>query len=157
MARTPPTWNAYTDGSAKAGEGAPGGWGFVVKPPGGGAPIEGYGRATGTLAKVMEYRAVAEALEQVPEGAHVTVFSDNQSLVENLTKHLETWRARAFAKVDPQIVDSVERIAGAVAGRSLVVTWQWIRGHNGNAGNERADALAAQGAREAKAELAAKR
>jgi hypothetical protein len=51
----------YTDGSCKAGEGAPGGWGFVIKPPTGRA-IEGYGSAKDTLAKVMEYRAVAEAL-----------------------------------------------------------------------------------------------
>jgi ribonuclease HI len=31
--------------------------------------------------------------------------------------------------------------------------WQWVRGHNENAGNERADQLAVQGAREARAEL----
>ena len=55
-------WLVYTDGSGKAGEGAPGGWGFVVRPPDA-LPIEGYGKATGTIAKVMEYRAVAEALD----------------------------------------------------------------------------------------------
>jgi ribonuclease HI len=32
-----------------------------------------------------------------------------------------------------------------------------VRAHNGNAGNERADDLAAKGAREAKAELKSKR
>ncbi len=41
--------------------------------------------------------------------------------------------------------------------KQLVPRWQWLRAHNGNAGNERADALAAQGAREAKAELVALR
>ena len=46
-------WLCYTDGSCKAGDPAPGGWGFVVKPPKG-EPIEGYGSAKGTLAKVME-------------------------------------------------------------------------------------------------------
>jgi ribonuclease HI len=146
----------YTDGSCKAGDGAPGGWGFFIKPPAG-PPIEGYGKAKGTLAKVMEYRAVAEALAVLPEGAHATVLSDNQSLVENLTRHLATWRARDYAKVDPLIVESVRRIDASITGKGLVVRWQWIRAHNGNAGNERADALAARGAREAKAELAAVR
>jgi ribonuclease HI len=148
----------YTDGSCKAGDGAPGGWGFVVKPPrGGAAAIEGHGKATHTLGKVMEYRAAAEAIARLPEGARAIVFCDDQSLVENMTRNLELWRAHDFANVDPLIVASVRDIATAIAGKRLVVKWQWVRGHNGNAGNERADELAAQGAREAKAELAARR
>jgi ribonuclease HI len=148
------TYFCYTDGSCKTGEGTPGGWGFFIKSPTGPA-LEGYGKAFGTMAKVMEYRAVAEALAVLPEGASATVFSDNQSLVENLSKHLETWRARDFAKVDPLIVESARRIDACITTKRLVVSWQWVRSHNGNTGNERADALAAQGAREAKAELKA--
>ena len=127
----------WTDGSCKS-EGA-GGWGFVVKPPGGEA-IEGYGSAQRTLAKVMEYHAVAEALAVVPDGARVVVFSDNQSLVENLEKRLAAWRSNGCANVDETIVESVRRIVA----RELDIRFQWVRGHNRNA-------LAAQGAREARA------
>lgn len=154
----PREYLCYTDGSCKAGEGAPGGWGFLVRPPDGArAPVEGFGKATGTLAKVMEMRAVAEALAVVPDGASVVVFSDNQSLVESLSKGLPRWRESGFAKVDPLVVESVRRIDAAIQGRRLTVRFQWVRGHNGNAGNERADALAAEGAREAKADLEAAR
>jgi ribonuclease HI len=145
----------YTDGSCKAGDGACGGWGFVVKPPRG-ESIEGYGKAGDTLAKVMEYRAVAEALAVLPQGVAVLVFSDNQSLVESLTRKLGDWRANQFAKVDPTIAPCVRAISAAIEDKRLVVRWQWVRAHNGNAGNERADALAARGAREAKAERASR-
>jgi ribonuclease HI len=150
----PAEYLCYTDGSCKAGDGAPGGWGFCIKCPEG-PPLERYGKARGTLAKVMEYQAVAEALSALPEKARAVVFSDNQSLIENMTKNLEGWRQSAFARVDASIVESVQRIAACIAARQLEVRWQWLRAHNGNAGNERADALAAQGAREVKKELAA--
>lgn len=142
----------YTDGSCKAAEGAPGGWGFRIESPSGQA-VEGYGKATGTLAKVMEYQAVAEALSVVPERAAVVVFSDNLPLVQNMTKNLEHWRQSDFANVDPLILASVRRIDASIRARQIVVRWQWIRAHNGNAGNARADELAAQGAREAKKDL----
>jgi ribonuclease HI len=144
----------YTDGSCKAGEGAPGGWGFHVRAPDG-PPLEGHGSATGTLAKVMEYTAVAEALAALPGGTCATVFSDNQSLVENCRKNLDGWRLRAFARVDPSIVEVVKRIDASISSKQLTVTWQWVRSHRNNPGNERADELAARGAREAKAALQA--
>ena len=146
----------YTDGSCKAGDGAPSGWGFHIIPPSA-PPVEGFGKARGTVAKVMEYRAVAEALAALPERAAAVVFSDNQSLIENLTRHLGTWRANGFAKVDPLVVESVRAIDATIRAKQLVVRWQWVRAHNGNAGNERADALAAQGARAAKAEIEERR
>jgi ribonuclease HI len=146
----------YTDGSCKAAEGAPGGWGFHIKPPSG-PTIESYGKATSTLAKVMEYRAVAEALLALPDNATAVVFSDNLSLVENLTKKLEIWRVNDFAKVDPLIIDSIRTIDKCITTKHLTIRWQWLKAHNGNAGNERADELAAQGAREAKADLPQRR
>jgi ribonuclease HI len=124
----------------------------VIKRPG--LPdIESYGKAQAAMAKVMEYRAVAEALAALPEGASAVVFCDNQSLVENMQRQLLNWQKSDFSNVDPTIVDSARSVAACIASKRLTVRWQWLRAHNGNAGNERADALAAQGAREAKAEL----
>jgi ribonuclease HI len=149
-------WLCYTDGSAKTEGGAPGGWGFCIRGPDG-APLEGYGKAVGTLAKVMEYRAVAEALAALPAGVSAIVFSDNIALVENLSKKLDVWRQNGFAKVDTSILDSVRALAASIEEKNLRVRFQWVRAHNGNAGNERADELAALGAREAKVEALRRR
>lgn len=146
----------YTDGSCKAVDGAPGGFGFCIKPPKG-PPIEGHGKARNTLAKIMEYRAVAEALAALPGGVSAVVFSDNQSLVDNLEKRLRDWQTSGFVKVDTDILESVRAIANSINDKALTVRFQWVRAHNGNAGNERADQLAAEGAREARAELEAAR
>jgi ribonuclease HI len=100
----------------------------------------------------MEYRAVAEALAALPAGASALVFSDNLALVENLGKKLDIWRQNGFKKVDLDIAADVRRIAETIDARNLRLRWQWVKSHNGNAGNERADQLAAQGAREAKSE-----
>ncbi|MBL8722340.1 MAG: hypothetical protein JNL79_40535, partial [Myxococcales bacterium] len=90
-------------------------------------------------------------------GVQATVFSDNQSLVDNLEKRLRDWQANGFARVDSDVVESVRAIASSITEKGLSVRFQWVRAHNGNAGNERADQLAAQGAREARAELEAAR
>ena len=140
----------YTDGSCKAGDGAPGGWGFCIRPPSG-PPVEGHGKARGTVAKVMEYQAVAEALAALPDGASAIVFCDNQSLVENCA----SGRLGVVARADPLLTNIAGRIEAYLRDKRLVVSWQWVRAHNGNAGNERADSLAALGAREAKVEVAA--
>ena len=137
----------YTDGSCKAGDEAPGGWGFFIKSPGEmrEMAIEGHGKAIRTLAKTMEYRAVAEALEALPNDVRAVVFSDNQSLIENVNRHLPSWRETGFAKVDPSIVESVRRIDRAMAEKRLSVRFQWIRAHNGNAGLPAVDGCTPQG------------
>src|SRR5882724_2078816 len=149
-------YHCYTDGSCKAADGAPGGWGFVIRQAGQ-PSLEGYGSARGTLAKVMEYRAVAEALLALPSGASATVFCDDRSLVENMQRNFANWQRGNFANVDPAILDSARSIDASIREKQLVLQWQWLRAHNGNAGNERADELAAQGAREAKVALASRK
>lgn len=146
----------YTDGACKPGDDAPGGWGFCIRAPDG-SRVEGHGSAVRTQAKIMEYRAVAEALAALPEGARAVVFSDDQTLVDNLSRRLESWRGSGFAGVDPSIVDSVRRASALIVEKGLVVRWQWVRAHNGNPGNERANDLAAAGARAARASLEAGR
>jgi ribonuclease HI len=51
------------------------------------------------------------------------------------------------------VVESARSIDASIVEKKLVVRFQWVRSHNGNAGNERADELATSAARDAKADL----
>jgi ribonuclease HI len=142
----------YTDGSCKAAEHAPGGWGYFIKTPSG-VPLEAYGWAVKTHSKMMEYTAVAEAFKALPAGVEVSVFSDSQTLVETCRVKLAVWRANGWKNVDAEILKIVREIDEQITSKKLVIEWMWIRGHRDNEGNARADELAAKGAREAKAKL----
>lgn len=123
----------YTDGACSGNPG-PGGWGFVVLGSGGLSMIEheGSGYVDNTTNNRMEVVAAIEALKSIPEGAKATLYSDSIYLVNSMRpqkrwrrkKNLDLWRE----------LDELAEV------RSII--WKWVRGHNGNAGNELADKLA---------------
>ncbi len=145
-------WLCYTDGSCKKGEGAPGGWGCLVRAPAG-PPIEKYGSSVKSTIAAMELEAVIQALSELPDGASATVFSDSQVLIEHCSRWIEIWKKAGWRKAPVEHLARFQEIDRLIEGRALRVQWQWVRSHNGNAGNERAHELAAQGAREAKKQL----
>jgi ribonuclease HI len=66
--------------------------------------------------------------------------------MKGLTEWLPAWKARGWRTADRKPVknqDLWERLDAAVARHQ--VQWRWVKGHNGDAGNERADQLANQG------------
>lgn len=80
----------------------------------------------------------------------VRIISDSQYVVIGFTKWLPAWMARNWRKPngkEPDNRDLWERLLAAAEG--LAVEWHWVKGHNGNRWNERADALASAAAAEA--------
>jgi hypothetical protein len=78
----------------------------------------------------MEITAALEALRALPLGASVVVRTDSQYLVNTMTKG---WRRK-------ENIDLWQELDAEVAKRR--VEWEWVRGHAGDALNERADQLA---------------
>ena len=117
----------YTDGSCLGNPG-PGGWAAVIEDNG--AKRSLVGKENNTTNNRMEILAAIKGLQAVPAGSEVTVFSDSQYVVNTMTRN---WKRNAnrdlWAKLDE------------AAGQHKV-TWQWVRGHTGNPGNEEANALA---------------
>ncbi|MBN8454815.1 ribonuclease HI [Accumulibacter sp.] len=144
----------YADGGCRGNPG-PGGWGVVLQS--GEHEKELWGGEAATTNNRMELTAAIRALEALRRPATVHLHSDSQYLQKGITEWIRNWRRNGWRTADRQPVknaDLWQRLA-ELAGQHQV-TWCWVRGHAGNAGNERADALANRGMDELRRSQAAR-
>ena len=125
----------HTDGACKGNPG-PGGWGAVIEQNGGQVKLSG--SEPRTTNNRMEMTAVIKGLEAVAASANVLISSDSTYVINTMTKG---WKRKA----NQDLWDQLDRLVG-----SRNVSWRWVRGHNGDRGNELADALATKEAGTAK-------
>ncbi|TSA49578.1 MAG: ribonuclease HI [Nitrosomonadales bacterium] len=130
----------YADGACKGNPG-PGGWGAWLK--WGGHEKELCGGEALTTNNRMELTAVIRALENLKRGCRVRVHTDSQYVQKGISEWISGWKARGWRTSDRKPVKNVDlwQALDQLA-QSHEVEWVWVRGHAGNAGNERADALA---------------
>ena len=84
-----------------------------------------------------------EGLSRTPEGAAVELVSDSQYVLKGLSEWRAGWERRGFrnAKGDPVAnLELWKRLFAVADARKVSV--RWVRGHQGNVNNERADRLA---------------
>ena len=130
----------YTDGACSGNPG-PGGWGAVLLY--GNHRREISGASADTTNNRMELTAAIRALEALNRPTAVDLYTDSTYLKDGITRWLPNWKARGWrtaAKTPVKNRDLWEAL-DALVGRHDV-TWHWVRGHAGNAENERADTLA---------------
>ena len=134
----------WSDGACRGNPG-PGGWGALIRVEGQ-PDIELSGGEPATTNNRMELRAVVEALRSLPAGTAVTVYADSTYVLNGISKWLPGWRRNGWLTGSKQPVKNVDlwQDLDEQAGRHTV-DWQWVKGHAGNPGNERADALANAG------------
>ena len=132
----------YTDGACKGNPG-PGGWGVLLK--GSGTEKELFGGELGTTNNRMELLAVIRALEALKRPCQVALYLDSQYVLKGITEWLPGWKAKGWrtaAKQPVKNVDLWQALDALVNQGGHKIDWRWVRGHTGDAGNERADALA---------------
>jgi ribonuclease HI len=98
----------------------------------------------------MELMAAIQALEALNRPAKAKLYTDSKYLLDGITKWVAGWRRNGWmtsAKQPVKNVDLWQRLVKAMTPHQ--VTWLWVKGHNGDPGNERADELARLGIAEA--------
>lgn len=139
----------YTDGACKGNPG-PGGWGVYLKSEGFEKELWGGERATTN--NRMELTAVIEGLAALKRPCRVSLYLDSQYVRQGITEWIHGWKARGWRTAARQPVKNVElwqRLDALVTGAGHRIDWRWVRGHSGDPGNERADALANRGVEQA--------
>jgi len=133
----------WTDGACKGNPGA-GGWGALLKY--GAHEKEIYGGENNTTNNRMELQAVIEALTLLKRSCTVIVHTDSQYVQKGMTEWLEGWKKRGWRTAGKQAVKNAELWKKLdILSTQHELTWKWVRGHAGDPGNERADALANKG------------
>ena len=135
----------YTDGAASGNPG-PGGYGVVMES--GKYRKELWGGFRKTTNNRMELLAVIEGLSVLKRPCEVTLYLDSEYVRKGITEWIHGWKARGWRTAAKQPVKNVElwqRLDAVVSGNGHKITWRWVKGHSGDPGNERADALANKG------------
>ncbi|MDH5621389.1 MAG: ribonuclease HI [Gammaproteobacteria bacterium] len=133
----------YTDGACRGNPG-PGGWGALLiagkhqKTMHGGDPE--------TTNNRMELTAAIEALNALKGHSRVVLHTDSKYVMDGINDWMPNWKNRGWktaAKKPVKNQDLWQALDEAIARHEI--EWRWVRGHDGNPGNEAADALANQG------------
>ena len=136
----------YTDGACDPNPG-PGAWGahWIGRD---GEAVEMSGFDPETTNQRMEMMGPIAALEAIEQRGPILVLSDSKYLVKGITRWIAGWKRNYWLTTAGTPVknrDLWERLDRVRTGR---VGFQWIRGHAGDPGNERADFLARRCLRE---------
>ncbi|MEM6837215.1 MAG: ribonuclease HI [Cyanobacteria bacterium P01_C01_bin.120] len=140
----------YTDGACSGNPG-PGGWGVVIYFDDGSVHELGGGDAKTTNNRMEMQAAIAglQLLVDLQQSIPVELLTDSEYVKKGITQWITGWKRRDWqtsAKKPVlnkdlwQQLDAVNQAAKQQTGAS--VQWTYVRGHAGNAGNERCDEIA---------------
>ena len=133
----------HTDGACSGNPG-PGGWGAVLQY--GDTVKELKGGAQLTTNNQMELTAAIEALNALKRPCSVELHTDSSYVKDGLTGWIHGWKKNGWKTAAKKPVKNVELWQALdTAVQRHKINWHWVKGHNGDEMNERADQLANEG------------
>ena len=144
----------YTDGACSGNPG-PGGWGTVIYFEGDRCHELG-GAEAATTNNRMEMQAAIAALEALAtsqaataQATPPTLYTDSQYVQNGITKWIHGWKRKGWKTASGKPVlnrdlwEQLDALHQQVNARlTKPLRWAYVRGHSGNAGNERCDTIA---------------
>ena len=130
---------AHTDGACLGNPG-PGGWAALLRWRG--QERELVGSEAQTTNNRMELMGAIAALEALREPCEVMLQTDSQYVRQGITEWMPNWVRRNWRTAAGEPVknrDLWERLHAASLRHRI--EWRWVKGHSGDADNERVDAL----------------
>ena len=139
----------YTDGACKGNPG-PGGWGVYIQFKE--DEKELYGGNPETTNNQMEMQAALEALKHLKdEDEVIKLYTDSNYLRQGITEWIHKWKKNNWKTAAKKPVANRDLwIEISDLNEKMTVEWNWVKGHAGDPGNERADELANIGAESVK-------
>lgn len=135
----------HTDGSCLANPGGNGGWAAVIIR--GDDIVELSGSVEVTTNNRMEMLAAIRALQSLPSGSNVYLFTDSQYLQKGIMYWMPSWKKRGWLNLQNKpVVNKDLWLLLDVENNRHIVSWHWVRGHDGAIHNERCDKLAYEAA-----------
>ena len=130
----------YTDGACSGNPG-PGGGGVLIKIENENIELSGGDRETTN--NRMELMAAIKALEEIDKDYEITLYTDSNYVKDGITSWISNWKKNNWKTANKKDVKNKElwmRLDEAIKDKNI--SWVWVKGHAGNAGNEQADYLA---------------
>jgi len=129
----------YCDGACSGNPG-PGGWAAVIVSNG--KMTELSGGVKETTNNRMEIMAALNALRSLKQPAQVTIYTDSSYLLNGATVWLTDWKQKNWKRKKGKLanLDLWQELDRELNRHE--VSWEWVRGHAGNAMNEKVDQLA---------------
>jgi ribonuclease HI len=135
----------YTDGACRGNPG-PGGWGvYIIN---GNQTEELYAGDPSTTNNKMEMQAAISALMHLKNAnTSIELYTDSNYLRQGITEWIYNWKKNNWRTSSKKPVANRELwIELDKLNSQMNVNWNWVKGHAGDPGNEKADELANKGA-----------
>ena len=134
----------YTDGSCLNNPGD-GGWAAIIVYDG--KKIQIKGSQKNTTNNQMELLAPIKALNKVPKGSKIEIFTDSKYVKSGITEWIHNWKKNGWKTADKQPVKNKELWEELdLLANQFEIVWNWVKAHSTDELNNEVDLIAREAA-----------